>query len=389
MDLRLLAAISGELDGVNVAALCRANGISRKTFYKWRDRYKHAGLTGLEARSRRPHRSPQQMPSHVEDLIVEQRKWLLDYGLDAGAASIRHHLEGRVSPVPSDATIWRALVRRGQITPAPRKRPRSSYLRWEAPTPNECWQIDVTEWAMANATAAIVNIIDDHSRLAIASHACQRATSELAWTVFDTATRRWGIPASCLSDNGLAFTGRVRGFEVLFEANLRSVGVAKIDARPYHPQTCGKVERFQQTLKRWLRARRRSGDLAELQAQLDEFCHYYNTQRPHRGIGRLTPLARFTANPASGAGAALPPRPITKPARLHHIRLTRHGFARAGRWLIGLGVEYAGQPADVLIDGLHAEVRINGSVIRSLTLDPSRSYQPTGKRPGPRRKDGS
>ena len=331
------------------------------------------------------------MTNEVEELIIERRKWLLGYGLDAGSASIAYMLRGRVSPVPSDATIWRALVRRGFITPAPRKRPRSSYVRWEAAAPNELWQIDATEWPVGRrAKAQIFNIIDDHSRLAVASQAVELATTEAAWATFSAATMRWGVPVRCLSDNGLAFSGRLRGFEVVFETRLRAAGVAKIDARPYHPQTCGKIERFQQTLKRWLRARRRPATIAELQAQLDEFCGFYNNERPHRAIGRITPMERFGANPVAAAGGPLAPRPPRpRPARLHRVAVNRHGAVRAGRWLIGLGAEYAGQPAEILIDGLNAEVRIDGEVVRLLTLDPSRHYQRTGKRGGPKRKDGS
>ncbi len=123
MDVRLLAAVCGELDGLNVAGLCREHGISRKTFYKWRARYQTHGLEGLEPRSRRPNRSPTRFADHVEDAIVECRKQLLSDGFDAGAASIAWHLRGRVSPVPSEATIWRILTQRGFVVPEPRKRP--------------------------------------------------------------------------------------------------------------------------------------------------------------------------------------------------------------------------------------------------------------------------
>src|SRR5437764_12166648 len=127
VDLRLLAAISGGLGELNVAALCREKGVSRKTFYKWRQRYAAEGIDGLEPRSRAPKRIRQRTPDHVEDAIVEARKRLEGWGLDAGPGTIRWHLRGPVSPLPSEATIWRVLRRRGFITPAPKKRPRSSY----------------------------------------------------------------------------------------------------------------------------------------------------------------------------------------------------------------------------------------------------------------------
>ena len=127
-----------------------------------------------------------------------------------------------------------------------------------------------------------------------ASHGpCTEATGEEAWTTFCAAVQEWGLPAGVLSDNGLCFSGKLHGFEVLFEARLRDAGIRPITGRPYHPQTTGKVERFQQTLKKWLRRQdHRHGlarDLAELQARLDAFRRYYNEQRPHQGIGRVTP----------------------------------------------------------------------------------------------------
>ena len=141
-----------------------------------------------------------------------------------------------------------------------------------------------------------------------------------AWTTFCQAAQRWGLPAGVLSDNGLCFSGKLRGFEVAFEAKLRDAGIRPFTGRPYHPQTTGKVERFQQTLKKWLRRQdHRRGlatDLDELQARLDEFCAYYNNQRPHQGIGRVTPLSRWQASPASQpAGEPLPHPDRLTPAR--------------------------------------------------------------------------
>jgi transposase InsO family protein len=390
MDVRLLAAVSGELAELNIAALCREHGISRKTFYKWRARYAGEGVAGLEARSRRPLSSPTRTPVHVEDAIVEARKWLLDYGLDAGPASVTWRLRGQVSPVPSEATIWRVLTRRGFVTPQPRKRPRRSWQRFEASAPNECWQIDATHWTLTrHRNVEIIDIIDDHSRLAVASVAVASTTTEQAWAAFSAGVARWGLPTRCLSDNGLAFSGRLRGIEVHFEAQLRAVGIQARTSRPFHPQTCGKIERFHQTLKRWLAARPAAPTLVVLQAQLDEFCGYYNRQRPHRAIGRITPYQRWAATTPATPGDPLPaPEQILRRKRANVI-VNTHGTAKAGRWLIGLGAEYSGQRVEVIIDGLEANVFAGDELIRHLRLDPERTYQPTGRRRGPKRSDGS
>lgn len=384
MDLRLLAAVSGELDGLNVVALCRERGVSRKTFYKWRARYRSEGVAGLEARSRRPRRSPTRVADEVEDSIIEARKWLLGYGLDAGPASIAWRIRGRVSPVPSEATIWRVLSRRGFVVPQPRKRPKTSWRRFEAAAPNECWQIDATEWSIARRKVEIFNIIDDHSRLLVASRAVASATSEAAWAAFSQGVERWGLPTRCLSDNGLAFSGRLRGFEVYFETQLRAAGIRPVCARPFHPQTCGKVERFQQTLKRWLAAQARPRRLEELQAQIDAFAAVYNHDRPHRGIGRVTPFQRWAASPPSSPDGTATRTPAQ---RLRVV--SRQGVVQCQRWHIHIGADYAGQAAEVIIDGDYAAVVLGGQLLRHFRLDPKHSYQRSGLRPGPRRRDGS
>jgi transposase InsO family protein len=270
MDVRLRIALASP--GVNVSAFCRQYGIHRDTFYGWRRRYEAEGLDGLEARSRAPKHSPQRIATNVEEEIVRLRKQLGDAGLDHGPATIQWHLGRRgASPVPSTATIWRVLRRAGLIVAEPRKRPKSSWRRFEAAKPNELWQTDFIDWTIAAGVVRIVSFLDDHSRVALRVKAVPEATTHAAWDAFSEAAARWGVPLGQLSDNGLCFSGKLRGFEVHFETQLRAIGVQPKTSRPFHPQTCGKVERFQQTLKKWLRRQPLAADLAELQAQLDTF----------------------------------------------------------------------------------------------------------------------
>lgn len=384
MDVRLLAAVSGGLEGVNVTALCAGWGISPKTFYKWRARYLAEGLAGLEPRSRRPHSSPRALPDGVEDRIVWFRKHLEGRGLDHGPGTIRWHLEqAGTEPLASEATIWRVLTRRGFVAPSPKKRPKASLRRFEASAPNQLWQIDGTGWVLADGTTAtVINVIDDHSRLIVASYAAPSETSQAAWEAFSRAVSRYGPPVGCLSDNGLAFSGRLRGFEVDFEIRLRQGGIKPITSRPYHPQTTGKVERFNQTLKRWLKAQTKPVTLTELQTQLDTFTDYYNRGRPHRGIGRQTPWNRFTTTPSYQPG----PNPISAPTRRTPIVISPNGSAQLRQWHIGLGMAYAGQTAEVVTDGTWASIYLDGCLIRHLQLDPTRRYQPSGKPIGRPRK---
>ena len=382
MDVRLVAAVTGS--EINVAAFCREHGISRDTFYRWRNRYRDEGLVGLERRSSAPRTSPARSSIETEDVVVALRKELEEGGLDAGAATIQWHLGRRgMQAVPSVATIWRILVRRGFVTPAPRKRPKSSWRRFEAAAPNELWQTDATKWVIAVGQVEVLTFLDDHSRLITQSRAVQTATTDNTWETFCSAVQTWGLPSGQLSDNGLNFSGRLRGYEVVFEINLRAAGVRPITSRPYHPQTCGKIERFHQTLKKWLRKQPLARDLVELQAQLDVFIPIYNRDRPHRGIGRATPFERWSATPkAINAGLALP-----APQRTPTVTVDDQGLVRVAPWVIHVGVDHIGRTARVMIDDAHAAVFIAGRLVRHLELDRTRPYQPSGlKRGGPRRR---
>jgi transposase InsO family protein len=196
-------------------------------------------------------------------------------------------------------TIWRILSRRGFVAPQPHKRPRSSWHRFAADLPNELWQADITHWPLADGSdAEILNIIDDHSRLLAGSTA--RAVFKAGDIVagLHLAMGRHGRPERMLTDNGAVFTGLYRGRGwVALEREPAALGIGLSHCRPYHPQTCGKVERFHQTLKKWLARHDLAATIGGLQAQLDQFTAYYNTARPHRAIGRRTPKPPGTPAP--------------------------------------------------------------------------------------------
>lgn len=381
MNVKLLAAVvaAGEGEKVNVTEVCAVAGTSRKTFYKWVKRYRAGGMEALEDRSTRPKSSPKQISVEVEDEIVRKRKELRDAGLDHGATTIQWHLgrAGTLDSVPSVAGVHRVLVRRGLVDPQPKKRPKSSWKRFEAAAPNERWRIDAMDWVIATGVVRVFNIIDDHSRVAVRSAAVAEATTEAAWATFSQAVAVWGPPAGVLSDNGLCFSGKLRRLEVLFEANLRDAGIRPSNGRPFHPQTTGKVERFQQTLKKWLRKQDLAATIEDLQAQLDEFCHLYNHQRPHQGIGRAIPVDRWNANLAARPAD----EPLPHPSYVEHRyekKVSAEGIVNADWTAIHIGIEWAGQDATVLINTDHATVLVDGHLARHLKLDRSRRYQPSG-----------
>lgn len=387
--MKVIAAVTAFVAGepVNVTQVCREAGTTRKTFYKWAARYRAEGLAGFEERARKPKSTPHRTPAAVEAVVVAVQARLKSEGLDHGAVTVQWHL-GRHPDmgdrkVPSAATVHRILVRHGVIEPQPKKRPEGSWRRFEAPAPNEWWQIDAMDWVIATGSVSVFSIIDDHSRVAVRSRAVANATAVEAWATFCQAGQRWGLPAGVLSDNGLCFSGKLRQIEVSFEANLRDAGVRPFTGRPFHPQTTGKVERFQQTLKKWLRRQPLAGSIEELQTQIDRFCHVYNFERPHQGIGRVTPANRWHASPTSKPADQPLEHPTYPKPKIQTARANAGGIVRVNpRLAIGLGAAYAGAETTVIIDDHHANIYINDLLIRHLKIDHSRYYQPTGKRRG-------
>jgi transposase InsO family protein len=384
MSMARLVITAVVVEGRSRSGVARDYGVSRRWVQKLVARYAAEGETAFEPRSRRPRASPHRTPAVVEDEIVALRKTLEGQGLDAGAATIGWHLQQRHGQAPAVSTIWRVLSRRGFVVGQPHKRPRSSYLRFEADQPNERWQADITHWRLADGTdAEILNQLDDHSRLVVGSHT--RPTFKAADVVvcFGAAAATYGLPAGLLTDNGAVFTAASRGRGwVALERELTGLGVRLRHSRPYHPQTCGKVERFHQTQKKWLARQPRARTISELQTQLEDFRGYYNTRRPHRALGRRTPEQAYTARPkATPAG-----RPLTIPShfRVRHDKIDKAGIVtlRHNSRLhhIGVGRRHAGTHVLVLVRDCHVRVITeNGDPLRELTLDPSRDYQPQAR----------
>jgi transposase InsO family protein len=317
------------------------------------------------------------MPLALAAEIVRVRTTLLAEGLDAGALTIQWHLARAHVAVPSASSIIRLLRRRGLVTPQPRKRPRSSFIRFEADLPNQLWQTDATHWVLADgSTAEILNLIDDHSRLLIAATPFRTVKAADAVAVFHQAAGRVGYPAALLSDNAAVFSGASRRGKVLLETELERLGIRCTHAAPYHPQTCGKVERLHQTQKRWLARQPMATTLEELAAQLDRFRIHYNQHRPHRALARRTPQEVFDARVKAGPGSAAPPVHF----RVRYDTVDRHGKVtlRYDSRLhhIGLGARHRGKAIVLFVADRNVRiVDADGELLRELVLDPTRNYQ--------------
>ena len=373
-------------------------GVHRGWVYKLKARYEAEGEAAFEPRSRRPKTSPTAIPNEVIELIVELREKLTATGLDAGPDTIAWHLRHHHQRTVAVSTISRYLCRRGLVVPEPNKRPKSSYIRFEADQPNQCWQADFTHYRLTRpdgrpgGDAEILSWLDDHARFALSVTAHTRVTGPIVLVAFRKAASQHGIPASTLTDNAMVFTSRYsggRGGRNSFETELRRLGVVQKNSRPNHPTTCGKVERFQQTLKKWLTAQPdQPTTIEQLQALLDRFVELYNQHRPHRSLPhRATPAAVYTTRPKATPGDR---------SSDTHDRVRRDRIDKAGK----ITLRYQGQLYSIGVGRTHTRTRVlilaqdrhirivnaaTGELLRELVLDPARRYQPTGRPPGPTR----
>jgi transposase InsO family protein len=386
MSRARVAVLSVITKQMSVTAAAAEYGYSRRQLHRLLARYRDEGLDAVEPRSRRPQSNSAATPAEVCDRIVELRLQLTKDGMDAGPLTIAWHLEQEAHRPPSTSTIRRILHAHGLVVPEPRKRPRSSYRRFVAAQPNECWQSDFTHWRLADDTdVEILNWLDDHSRYLLGCTAHTPVTGDVVTQQFLATAEEHGLPASTLTDNGRVYTARFGGGRNAFEYLIAALGITQKNGHPGHPQTQGKVERFHQTLKRWLTQQPPAATLPDLQRQLDRFRHLYNQQRPHRELARRTPATAYAALPK----AAPPGHGQPDHYRLRYDRLDPSGkmsFRRAGRMHhLGIGAAHAGKRVLAIADNTTVTVihLDTGEVLSTNTIDPTKTYwRNTQKAPG-------
>jgi transposase InsO family protein len=380
-ELKLQVLLEPERTGETIAEVCARHGVSRASFYRYRRRYLEEGVDGLAPRSRRPRSSPAKLEPLLEARIVELRRrhprW--------GARRIHAELARAGIEPPAVATIHRALRRNHLVAPQPPRRPKAT-RRFEREVANDLWQIDGTQVKLATGEPAwVVDCLDDHARFLLAAIACASPTGEAAWACFVQASAAYGLPRQLLSDNHSSFTGRLLGITVAFERKLAEAGVELINAAPSHPQTLGKLERFHRTLKEWLEDEGPAADLEHLQLLLDRFCSHYNDERPHQGIGNLTPAERYLPappgpapprelEPAQAEGApAYPPYSLTR-------KVWDNGVVGYQRLAVNVGRRYRGATVRLLEVGELVHVYLGEELIHVAALDRKRRYQRRGKK---------
>jgi transposase InsO family protein len=383
----VLKVASGESTVTDAAA---EYGLSRRHLHRLLARYRQGGLDALQPRSRRPNTTPNAASDEVRQRVIELRTQLVADGLDGGPITIAWHLEREGLRALSTSTIRRILHQAGLITPQPRKRPKSSYIRFQADQPNELWQSDFMHWRLADGTdTEILNWLDDHSRYLLSATVHTPVTGDDVVTAFLDVVQRHGPPAATLTDNGSVYTSRFTGGRNAFEYLLPVLGVRQKNGSPGHPQTQGKIERFHQTLQRWLTARPLATSSPQLQRQLDEFRQHYNEQRPHRALDRHTPGHAYRTTPKTAPAGAR----VQQHYRIRYDRLDAKGkmtIRRAGRMHhLGTGTAHARKRVLAFADDQRITVvnLTTGEVLSVHLIDPNQSYwrnemQEPGRWPG-------
>ncbi len=403
MTLNRLLITSVVVENRPVREVAAAYGVSESWLFELLARYRVEGQAAFEPHSRRPKTAPTTTPTEVVDLILELREKLTAIGLDAGPDTIKWHLEHHHGATVSRATIARYLTKAGLVIPEPKKKPKSSYVRFAAEMPNETWQADFTHYRLTRpdgqpgADTEILTWLDDCSRYALSVTAHPRVTGPIVLRTFRETVAEHGIPASTLTDNGMVFTTRLSqgkkgaGTRNAFETELRRLGIVQKNSTPGHPTTCGKVERFQQTMKKWLRGQPEQPTVIDdLQALLDAFVEEYNDHRPHRSLDhRATPASVYTTRPKATPGTG--DRDSDTHDRVRYDKVDKAGKVtwryRGQMYSIGIGRTHTGTRVILLSQDLEIRVidAVTGELLRELVLDPSQRYQPTGRPPGPTR----
>lgn len=368
-------------DGMSVVDVCRRYGISRQTFYEYRRRLWTEGVPALQPRPRRPMSSPSKTPPEIESLIVRLRldnpRW--------GARIIHTKLiQAGLTDPPVVSTIHRVLQRHGLVVAQHHRAPQK-WKRFERHAPNDLWQIDGTQVALVDGSKAwIVDLLDDHARLAIGATATRRFTVQSAWAAMETAIVEHGAPRQLISDNGMQFRSRKGQKPVYFQERLAALGISQLNSRPRHPQTCGKLERYHRTFKEFYADHGPAESIQHLQQLCDQFRWHYNHERPHRSLEQQTPAVVYEASrkasPLDGK------RRVRTGPRV--LLVSKAGSVSYRKRKINIGQAWTGQKVRITEarDFVTVHLAEDGTFIRELVLGPEGTHHPSGNKRGRPRK---
>lgn len=277
-------------ENANIRALCQRFNISHTTAYKWLERYRADGDSGLVDRSRRPHRSPLQTSPETEKIIISLRHkhpaW--------GGRKLRHRaLALAHQNLPSPSTIT-SILRRHQLLNPQDSAKHQAFRRYEKAAPNELWQMDFKgEFKLPHGRCYPFTVLDDHSRFALALTACPRNTHNITQAALIAVFRRYGLPEWITCDNGSPWGSGGRSYYTKFCVWLMRLGVGISHSRPHHPQTQGKDERFHKTVEVEVLRYYRGATLFKWQQHFDQWRYIYNHERPHEALQLKVPASSY------------------------------------------------------------------------------------------------
>lgn len=317
----------------NFSALCREYGITRKTGYKWVERY-HAGER-LTDKSRKPNRTANRTDRETEQQIISLRTENPGWG----AKKLKRVLETQGYAMPSVKTVNNILNRYGCISEEESVK-HKPFIRFEKERCNEMWQTDFKgEFKMAdNNYCYPLNIFDDHSRFVI-KIAPSLTTSNTVMPVFRSAFEEFGMPDAVLSDNGAQFAGFRQGF-TQFEKWLMNHDVLPIHGRIKHPQTQGKIERFHRTMKDELLKHTVIQDIQDAQCKFQTWRDKYNNIRPHEALKMKCPADIYVPSKRIYIDEV---RPFEYGGQNHVVKVNSWGYVRFGKWQVYLSETMIGE----------------------------------------------
>jgi transposase InsO family protein len=314
----------------NFSELCRRFGISRKTGYKWRRRYRETGASGLANCSRRPQHSPRRTAPRIEQQVLAVRD---QYGW--GARKIKTCLERDGNGPVAKSTIHSILWRHERVNNAAPKTV-GPYQRFEQERPNQLWQMDFKgHFRLGNQDRCHpLTVLDDHSRYALCLQACHNQRTATVQQQLTATFRRYGLPERMLMDNGSPWGNDLTHQSTPLTVWLWQLGVGVTHSRPFHPQTQGKDERFHRSLKVEVLAHRVFPDFARMQSRFDEWRYCYNHVRPHEALEMAVPASRYRPSPRSFP-EQLPPIEYNSTDQLRKVQVTGHITFRRRKFSIG------------------------------------------------------
>jgi len=283
-------------EGVSITELAEMHGVARKTIYKWIDRYRQDGLSGLADLSRRPHQSPRQVSEQVEAAIVAARqrwKW--------GPRKLRVKLcqQDSESQWPAISTIAAVLKAKGLVV----NRRRRAHTPVQKPPyvpagqPNDVWCADFKGWFLTGDGRRVdpLTITDACSRYLLRCQIVGRTDYVHAKAVFEAAFRQYGLPAVIHTDNGVPFASVAPGGMSRLSMWFVKLGIVPERSRPASPQDNGRHERMHRTLKQ--ATAMPPEQTARLQQKaFGSFQREYNQDRPHEALNNCTPESCYAVS---------------------------------------------------------------------------------------------